>query len=431
MSEKKAVKKIKWSPKSIEAVAKAHLAKINLLEGVVRSSKSFTADYIAIKIEVPRLPACNVLVSGFSADSARQNIIAEWEDKLGAAFKEHRDSKGTYYTISIKGLHNKRFYIRGGGKNGDEKAIKGMTFGYWYGDEMTEHTSEFVQMALSRLSKTYSKAIWTTNPAGPTNHIKKEYMDKQAKLKGVFQSFKFDIFDNPSLDKEYIRSLEQLYHGVFYQRNIRGKWVAAEGHIYTMFEDDNVTDYIPAFPEKIYIGVDYGTSNQTSFGKVYLEKGVYYVVDEFHYSGAGTGHNKSPSEFVDDLKDFIGEDYAKVSGIYVDPSANFFVTECKKAGIGKFKKANNEVLEGIQLMQNLFANKTFRVYFKCSKSISEIQSYKWDKTHQEKGEDVPVKEDDHFPDLYRYIMASIMRLKSLNAKTTNSSRNIKNITKNY
>lgn len=429
--EKKEKIKIDWSPKSIEAIAKCHLAKINLLEGVVRSSKSFTADYIAIKVEIPRLPACNVLVSGFSADSARQNIIAEWEDKLKAQFKEHRDSKGTYYTISTKGLHNKRFYIRGGGKNGDEKAIKGMTFGYWYGDELTEHTNEFVQMATSRLSKRYSKAIWTTNPSGPTNFVKKEYIDREEELKGDFQSFKFNIFDNPSLGKEYIRSLQTLYHGVFYKRNIKGLWVAAEGHIYTMFDDKNITRYIPAFPEKIYIGIDYGTSNQTSFAKVYLEDGIYYAVDEFYYSGEVTGKNKSPSEFVDDLKDFIGDDYAKVNGIFADPSANFFITECKKAGISKFKKAKNEVLDGIQLMQNLFAFNVFRMYFKCVKSISETQGYKWDKNAQEKGEDVPVKKDDHFPDLYRYIFGSIIKQKSVNAITTNPSRTIKNVVKNY
>lgn len=423
--------KIKWSPKSIEAVAKCHLAKINLLEGVVRSSKSFTADFIAIRKEIPRLPACNVLISGYSADSARQNIVSEWEDKLKAEFKEHRDSKGTYYTVSTKGLHNKRFYIRGGGKKGDEKAIKGMTFGYWYGDEMTEHNPEFIQMAMTRLSHTYSKAIWTTNPAGPTNVIKKQYIDRQHLLKGVFQSFKFEIFDNPFLDKQYIRSLEKLYHGVFYQRNIQGKWVAAEGHIYTMLDDDNIVDYIPAFPEKIYIGVDYGTSNQTSFGKVYLEREKYYLVDEWYYSGELTGSNKAPSEFVDDLKDFIGDDVAQVNSIFADPSANFFITECKKAGIRRFKKANNDVLPGIQLMQNLFASKTFLLYNKCIKAIGECQGYQWDKNAQEKGEDAPIKKNDHFPDLLRYIMASLKSLKTVNATTTNPSRNMPKSVKNY
>jgi len=422
---------MEWGPRSLEAIAKCNLAQISLLEGVVRSSKSYTADFIAIKKHIPRLPPCNVLISGFSADSARQNILSEWERKLKAEFKAHIDSNGTYYTINIKGLSDKRFYVRGGGKNGDEKGIKGMTLGYWYGDEMTEHRPEFIQMAISRLSSHYSRAIWTTNPSGPTNIIKKQFMDKEKSLSGVFQSFKFIIFDNPSLPASYIRSLEKLYHGMFYKRNIRGEWVAAEGHIFTMFNEANMTKYVPPFPDKIYIGVDYGTSNQTSFGKVYLENGIYYLVDEWHYSGETSGKNKAPSEFVDDLKEFIGDDEASVTAIFVDPSANYFVTECKKAGMKRFKKANNEVLPGIQLMQNLFHLNKFMVNENCEKAISEIQGYQWDKTAQAKGEDSPIKKEDHFNDLIRYVVYSTTSIRTLGATTTNSSRESKRIVKNY
>jgi len=422
---------ITWSPKSVEVLAKHNLCKITLLEGVVRSSKTYTADFIAIKKDLPRLPPCNVLISGFSGDSARQNIISEWERKLKAEFKEHRDVRGTYFTISTKGLHNKRFYIRGGGKNGDDKSIKGISFGYWYGDEITEHTEEFIQMALSRLSWNYSKAIWTTNPSGPTNHIKKNFIDRQSELKGIFHSFKFEIFDNPSLDKKYIRSLEKLYHGVFYQRNIQGKWVAAEGHIFTMFDDDNITDYIPAFPDRVYIGIDYGTSNMTVFVKIYEEDGIFYAVDEYWYSGEQTGESKSPSEFVDELKEFIGKDVANVHAIFADPSANFFITECRKAGVTGFKKADNDVIPGIQLMQNLFASKRFLLYNKLKKSIDQLHGYQWDRKAQERGEDIPVKKDDHFPDVYRYIFRSCRSLKLIMAKSTNPSRIVGKIVKNY
>jgi PBSX family phage terminase large subunit len=235
-------KPIVWSPRSILAIATAHLCKINLFHGAVRSSKSYTADYIAIRKEISKLPPCNVLVSGFSSDSAKQNIVAEWEKKLKAEFKEHKNAKGNYFTIPIKGLHDKRFYIRGGGKNGDEKGIKGVTLGYWYADEITECTEEFIKMAISRLSLPFSKAIWTTNPSNPTNYIKTNYLDKEklGVLKGIFQSFQFEMFDNPMLPAEYIKEAYTTYHGVFFQRNVLGKWVAAEGHIYTMCDDDNI-----------------------------------------------------------------------------------------------------------------------------------------------------------------------------------------------
>ncbi len=399
---------IKFSPKSLEVIAKYKRARITLLEGVVRSSKSYTADYIVVKKILPSLPPCNVLISGYSSDSARGNIIAEWEKKFNREFKEHRDTKGTYLTISVKGLHNKRFYIRGGGKAGDEKAIKGITFGLWYGDEITEQTQEFVQQALTRMSSAWSTTIWTTNPGGPVNFIKVNYIDREAEKKGLFQSFKFRIYDNPSLPAAYIRSLQSDFQGVFYKRNILGLWVAAEGSIYTMLNDDNLTDYIPKNPERIYIGIDYGTSNFTAFLKIYKEKGIYYVVDEYGYSGQESEEVKTPNDYVDDLKIFLGKDTASITAIYTDPSANFFIATAKKAGITKFRAVDNEVIPGIQLVSNMFAANIIKYHrTRAKESFKESQGYLWDKRAQEKGEDKPLKKDDHYSDALRYIMKSL------------------------
>jgi len=423
---------MQWSPKSIEVIAKCDLSRITLLEGVVRSSKSYTADFIVIKKLLPTMPPCNVLISGYSSDSARQNIIAEWQKKLKTEFKEHRDSNGTYYTVNIKGLHNKRFYIRGGGKNGDEKGIKGITFGLWYGDEITEHTDDFIQMAMTRMSMSWSKVVWTTNPAGPTNFIKVNFIDKESEKRGFFQSFKFKIYDNPSLDENYIRSLYMNFHGVFRERNIFGKWVAAEGHIFNMLDDGNKTDYIPTDPEKIYIGVDYGTSNMTVFLKVYVERGVSYIVDEYEHSGMESANVKTPADYVDDLKYFIGKDFAVVDAIYADPSANYFIASAKKAGVTRFRKAKNDVLEGIQTLQNVFAKNIVRFNrTKAESSFKQISGYRWDKKAQERGEDKPIKKDDHYADCLRYIVESMGSRVTIKALTTGQKRQANKLTKEY
>jgi len=342
---------VKLSPKTLEVLAKHKNAKINLLHGTVRSGKTFTANYVALKEDLMKMPAGNVLVTGFSSDSAKQNIITEWEKLLGVGFKEHRDSNGTYYTVPIRGLSDKKFLVRGGGKNGDEKGIKGVTLIYWYADEITEHTETFVDMANSRLSLDISKAIWTTNPGGPANHIKLKFLDREEELGDQFQSFQFELFDNPSIGKQYIDGQRKMYHGVFYERNIRGRWVAAEGYIYNMIDEDNVTKTIPSNPDRILIGIDYGTANSTSFVKAYIYGDFLYIVDEFEHSGrenrclrGGVETKegiKSPTDYVDELKRFIGND--PVNAIYADPSAAFFVKECKKAGITGFRNADNEV----------------------------------------------------------------------------------------
>jgi len=437
-----------FTKKSLEVLAKHRLAKYTLLEGAVRSGKSYLADYVAIKKVIPRLPACNILISGYTADSVKQNIISEWEDKLNNTFKEHRDSKGTYYTVSTRGLHDKRFYIRGGGKGGDEKSIRGHEYGFWYADEINMHTAEFIELARTRMSFVGASAIWTCNPDSPTNHVKTNFIDMkdEPNMKGVFHNFKFTMYDNLSLPEDYRHELANTFHGVFYERNVLGKWVAAEGHIYTMLTDDNITGYIPANPKKVYITADYGSSNSTVFQKIYEEDGVLYIVDEWEHDGRkGFIHNiqkgvpvktswqkaKTPSDYVDDLRDFIGRDFTRLSGIFADPSAKHFILEGKKAGIPKWKDADNDVISGIQILQDKFMKKEIMIHKSCRRSYIQLIGYLWDKKAQEKGEDKPVKVDDHFPDALRYLTSTIANLKPVYAKGMGRSRFAHELTRNY
>lgn len=437
-----------FTRKSFEVLAKHHLAKYTLLEGAVRSGKSYLADFVAINIAIPRMPPCNILISGYTADSVKQNIISEWEEKLNNTFKEHRDSKGTYYTVSTKGLHNKRFYIRGGGKGGDDKSIRGHEYGFWYADEINMHTPEFIELARTRMSVDGANSIWTCNPDSPTNHVKTNFIDlkNEPHMRGVFQNFKFTMYDNLSLPESYRHELASTFHGVFYERNVLGKWVAAEGHIYTMLTDDNITDYIPLNPRKVYITADYGSSNSTVFQKVYEEDGVLYIVDEWEHDGRkGFVYSvkdgvsvkepvmkaKTPTDYVDHLRDFIGRDFTRLDGIFCDPSAKHFILEGKKAGIPKWKETDNDVISGIQILQDKFMKREVMIHRACRQSYMQLIGYLWDKNAQEKGEDKPIKVNDHFPDALRYLTSTLAQLKPIYAKGMGKSRFASKLVENY
>ncbi len=43
----------------------------------------------------------------------------------------------------------------------------------------------------------------------------------------------------------------------------------------------------------------------------------------------------------------------------------------------------------------------FLIHESCKNSISQIQSYAWDRRAQERGEDKPLKINDHCPDMWR------------------------------
>ena len=57
--------------------------------------------------------------------------------------------------------------------------------------------------------------------------------------------------------------------------------------------------------------------------------------------------------------------------------------------------------EDITAIQNLIANRKFKIHVSCINSINQAQSYAWDKKAQQRGEDKPLKIDDHCPDMWR------------------------------
>ena len=57
--------------------------------------------------------------------------------------------------------------------------------------------------------------------------------------------------------------------------------------------------------------------------------------------------------------------------------------------------------EDITAIQNLIANRKFKIHVSCVNRISQAQSYAWDTRAQQRGEDKPLKIDDHCPDMWR------------------------------
>lgn len=427
----------KPSKKSRDVHKRAKTCKYALLEGAVRSSKSYTANDLAIR-EIQKLPPCDVLISGHSISSVARNVISEWEEiidpKRTGVFKVVKKAKDEYLTINWRGLRDKKFYIRGGSKESDHKQIQGATFGFWYGDELTKHHKNFIDMARTRLSLDYSKAVLTMNPEGPRHHVKKDILDNESffeedeKGYSLMKRWTFYLTDNPSLSKRVIEEYKNSYSGVFYQRYILSLWVSAEGVIYDFFEEnENYLIDIDDMPEAKYkaISIDYGTSNPTSFGlyginprnhlRAWRERGYYY-----NSRSEGEENKqllqKTDSEIVADLEEFArGEKLLKY--IIVDPSASSLKVAIRRAsrkidsplkGV-KVKDANNSVKDGIRFQADMLKNGHYKIVkhptnIQC---IKDYFAYIWDERAQERGEDKPVKENDHTKDEERYLLMTL------------------------
>jgi phage terminase large subunit len=64
--------------------------------------------------------------------------------------------------------------------------------------------------------------------------------------------------------------------------------------------------------------------------------------------------------------------------------------------------ADNAVKDGINTVSTLFALDRLRIHESATGLIDEIPGYSWDDAAAAKGEDKPIKQDDHSCDALRY-----------------------------
>jgi PBSX family phage terminase large subunit len=196
---------------------------------------------------------------------------------------------------------------------------------------------------------------------------------------------------------------------------ILGLWVMADGVIYDIFNNDPdihggmVVTEIPSI-RKWWIAADYGTSNATTFILCGLgEDGRLYVVNEYYHSGAESGRQKSPQQYSAEFTKWLDQ-CAMITGgnvaydrFFIDPSAEAFIVQLWSDGIKRTAKADNEVKAGIELVSTIMGADKFRVHARCKNVLRELTSYVWDPKAQKRGEDAPLKQNDHCLDPIRYI----------------------------
>ena len=76
------------------------------------------------------------------------------------------------------------------------------------------------------------------------------------------------------------------------------------------------------------------------------------------------------------------------------------------------KDTDNEVLPGITLMTDLVGRGDLTIHQGCLNLIREIQAYSWDDKSAKRGEDKPIKQNDHAVDGLRYALKGFLGKKS-------------------
>jgi PBSX family phage terminase large subunit len=392
------------SPKQVEYVKNAN-AKWNMAHGAVRSSKTVGTTFRFL-IDCMACPDSKIYIVGHTFETAYRNIVRLiMESEMFAMFRP-------FCTWSGKKLYyrDKIITVLGAKDEGAVGNFQGDTHSLTLCDEITLYPDCIIDMLDTRLSSPWSKAHATMNPSYPTHKVK-NWIDKAKEGDKNYYEMHFTLDDNPYVPADYKQRIRDSLSGVFYKRNYLGLWCLAEGAIFDFFDRGiHVVRKPPRAAEYYISAIDYGASNPfaclligVSTGRHTQEGKKLWVEKEYYWDPKVTQRGKTNAEFARDVIDFLG-DY-NVNALYIDPSAAAFKLEMRKAGMPTVD-ANNEVLDGIQIMTSEMQKGNLVVMECCKNLIRELETYVWDKKASEKGDDEPMKKNDHACDALRYAIAT-------------------------
>ncbi len=383
---------------------------INLLDGSVRSGKT-TA--LLPKI----LYACQYpvqgwrVIGGVSKASIYRNTLHDLFNLVGSSRYSYNAQTG------MMRLCGSDWMVIGAGDEGSEKAVRGLTASVAFVDELTKIPQSFYNMLISRLSPDGARFYATTNPDTPNHWVKTDIIDNQELVRfGDLFYMQCTMADNPNLSESYIEKMKRQYRGAFYKRFIEGLWVTAEGAIYgDSWSDDLLYDDadLPARclnPEDHIVSLDYGTVNPLAANEGLDDGETVWIHRELNYDSAKEQKQLTDDGYVRLLGKWIAESPIRDAHprIVIDPSAASFRAACISQGWW-VKDADNDVLEGIKLVSSVMAQRKIRINRKCENTIRELRNYAWDERAAKRGDEKPLKVNDHHADSCRYLCKDIFK----------------------
>lgn len=415
------------------AVTLSRAHRLAVYEGSVRSSKTVTSvlDWLAFVRSAPPGP---LLMVGKTERTLERNVIGPLTDMLGPRRCRLVRGAGELHLLG------RLVYLAGAADERSQAKIRGLTLAGAYVDEASLVPESFWNMLLTRLSVAGARLIATTNPDSPRHWLKRDYLERGAahltrpgavvQLGGPVDlaRLSFVLDDNPTLDPAYRAFLHASYVGLWRRRFIDGDWVAAEGAIYDMLDlGPGGAHRIPwgrvrrRLSGRWWLGVDYGQSNP--FHAVLLaatDDDRLVVCGEWRYDGRAEHRQLADPEYERRLRGWLdaGAQVPAPDGYEpgqvwpertaVDPSAASFRTMLRTAGWSGLVAADNAIGDGIRAVSSLLAAR--RLLFACDdrgqpaapELERELLGYVWNPKATERGEDEPLKADDHGPDALRY-----------------------------
>ncbi len=368
--------------------------RFNIWVGAVSSGKTYSSLERFI-YDLKHGPPGEAMIIGVNRTSIQRNILTHLYRQMGFPVPSEKAQKDNVY--------GRILWFVGAPDVSAVSTIQGSTLALAYVDEATCLPEAFWKMLESRMRVPGAKILATCNPEGPAHFLKKDYIDNE---KLDLAHWQFNLDDNPSLDNAYKQQLKASYTGLWYNRYILGEWALATGAIYDNYDRLNEYEKEYGNPNYYIVGIDYGTTNATAAVLCGVTPKAWpqvHIESEYYYDSAKVGRAKTDAELVRDIKEFIG--YKNVSAIYLDPAAASLKIALRQADLPVID-AKNDVVPGIKTVGKFIAGKNIVIHRSCKTLIEHIQSYAWCSKAADRGEDKPVKKNDHILDALRYAIYS-------------------------
>ena len=238
-----------FNNKQINYLRNTQTSWFNVAEGGKRGSKN-VLNSLCFCILLENHPDKLHLVAGVSIASVKLNII----DCNGYGIMNYfsgRCREGKYknkdclYVICADG-NEKILLISGGAKDGDEKYIKGNTYGMAYVTEANECHPKFLKEVFDRtISSAKRKIFHDLNPKPPAHWYYTEILEFHEKQQKINKNYgynyeHFNIFDNMSITDEALKIVLSTYDksSIWYKRDILGNRIANAGILFDLIAND-------------------------------------------------------------------------------------------------------------------------------------------------------------------------------------------------
>ena len=404
-----------------------------IADGAIRSGKTVCMSLSFVIWAMTKFNGQNFIMAGKTISAFRRNVLFWLKLMLKARGYKIKDRRSDNLIEIAKGEVINYFYVFGGKDERSQDLVQGITAAGVFLDEVALMPESFVNQATARCSVKGSKYWFNCNPEGPKHWFKVNWIDKcrcnvkasdleelekAGEIKNIIY-LHFTMDDNLSLDEDIKKRYMSMFIGVFFQRYILGLWVAAEGVIYPNFSESKhiiKAEEVPKDMDAYYVTSDYGITNPQVFLlcgiKMIKDKPHVYILKEYYNVGKsknGKMITKTDALFLKDYINFIeGIDIKKT---IIDPSATSLINLFKQNNI-RVKEAENYVIDGINVVLNWLDEVRIHIVENmCPNLIKEFYSYIWDAKAQERGEDKPVKVNDHALDALRYLLNTLFPIK--------------------